>query len=82
MTWLQRIEAALQTGRFTRDDKLKGDWNVCAVGERLVPKLGLNYSTVRIDQRTWDLAFAFSEAVRDDLPEAAMLLWKEIQEKI
>jgi len=83
MTWLQRIEAALQTGEFTEDDKEKaGNWNTCSVGEHLVPRLGLHYSTVAIDNRIWDLGFDLSVAVGQDRPDQAMLLWKEIQEKI
>ena len=82
MTWLQRIEAALQTGEFTQDDKEKaGEWNTCAVGEHLYPVHG--------DHRKWHfpkgvnmLGLDFVDAVYDDHPDVAMLLWKEIQEEI
>jgi len=83
MTWLQRIEAALQIGEFTLDDKtLVGAWNTCAVGENLVPRLGLHYMAEVIDKRIWSLGMSFCVAVDNDYPEEAMLLYKEIQEKI
>jgi len=79
MTWLERIEAALQTGKFTQEDKgLSGEWATCAVSEGFDShKYHLATSSPLVN-----LGVNFCTAVVQDQPEAAMLLWKEIQEKI
>ena len=79
MTWLQRIEAALEVGEFTQEDKdLSGEWATCAMSERFRGRLyeaKLPHDFVR-------LGVDFCVAVTQDQPDAAMLLYKKIQENI
>ena len=83
MKWLTRIRRALKRGHFTEEDEsLAENWETCMVSERPRTRhVGNAQIGEPVSQRIKTLGMEFYDAVRNDEPEKALELRRQILKK-
>jgi len=91
LNWKQRIDRAKKEDRFTKKDyKLAGEFNTCALGEKLHLRTRFKYSMdikgkfrmkygTYSGTRMYDLGMKFYRFVKDDNIKQAEQIYNKIQ---
>lgn len=91
MTWEQRIEKAIQEGKFTNEDRLRSmQWRNCAVSELGLIEVNASGSIIAynilnedIEARiVYHLGCRFGSAVVAQKPEQAKEIYNELKEYV
>ena len=81
MTWYQRLLAAKQRMGFTKNDvRLAESFTTCAIGEAFkIQSIGAKGMSRRLSREEETLGLDFYSAVKADLPDRALTLYRRIR---